>query len=83
MKQQQARLTWDAPASSEFDIEAVAIRNFEAKNVRGDRAWSLDRMDPDRPALVLTERERLEFIEQARHQIGRETQSPKIQRSLH
>jgi hypothetical protein len=83
MKQQQAQLAWEAPASNEFEIEAAAIRNFKEKNVRGDRAWSQDRMDPSRPALVLSERERLEFIEQARHEIELKTQGPKLQPSLH
>jgi hypothetical protein len=70
MKQQQAQSQAIVTASADIDVETIAIRNFEARNGRGDRAWSQDRMDPCRPALVLSERERREFIEQARHQTG-------------
>ncbi|MBM0206080.1 hypothetical protein JNW90_32260 [Micromonospora sp. STR1s_5] len=83
MKQQQAQVQGTDAAFTGFDIEAVAIRNFEAKNVRGDRAWSRDRMDPGRPALVLSERERSEFIEQAHYQTQQAKGQAKIRPSLH
>jgi hypothetical protein len=65
MKLQQAF----APLSSELDLELVAKQNFEARNVRGDRAWSRDQARGGRPVYVLSERERAEFIEQARYQL--------------
>jgi hypothetical protein len=82
MKQQQAQSQGTMPLQSDFSIEAVAIRNFEARNIRGDRVWSPDRIDPRRPALVLSERERLEFIEQARHQIEQSARRAKPRAGL-
>jgi hypothetical protein len=78
MKQQQAQSQGTAPAST--DIEAAAIRNFEARNGRGDRAWSTDRIDPERPALVLSARERREFMEQARHETEHPRSEPKLRK---
>ena len=80
MKQVQVQGT--APVSGESDVEAVAIRNFEARHFRGDRAWSKDRINPRRPALVLSERERAEFIEQARHQLARGERKTAMGRSF-
>ena len=69
MKQQQAQAYTASGPLSERDIEAVAMRNFEARNTRRDRAWSRTQGDGCPPALPLSERERLEFIEYARHQL--------------
>jgi hypothetical protein len=70
MKQQQSQM--QAAQSGKLiepEIEAVAMRNFEARNVRRDRAWSRDQARiADHPVCILSDRERLEFIEQAKHQ---------------
>jgi hypothetical protein len=68
MKQQQMQGEY-SPAPSQRDIEAVAMRNFEARNPRRDRAWSRSQGDSDCPVYVLSERERSEFIEQARYEV--------------
>ncbi len=72
MKQQQAQAYTASGPLSERDIEAVAMQNFEARNTRRDRAWSRTQGDGCPPALPLSERERLEFIEYARHQLESE-----------
>ena len=70
MKQQQAQMQGPlSPARPEPDVEAVAMRNFEARNPRGDRAWRRDHGSPEGAVFPLSERERAEFIEQARHEI--------------
>ena len=69
MKQQQMQVQGaSSPAVTPPDIEAIAMRNFEARNIRRDRAWSRAQGDHCPPALPHSERERLEFIEYARHQ---------------
>jgi hypothetical protein len=55
--------------SSEFILELLARQNFEARNTRRDRAWSKDQVGCEPRALVLSERERAEFIEQARFEL--------------
>ena len=70
MKQQQSQMQGAySPTPSQRDIEAVAMRNFEARNHRRDRAWSRAQGKSDRPVYVLSERERSEFIEQARYEV--------------
>jgi hypothetical protein len=70
MKQQQAQVQGaHVPILSELIIELLAMRNFEARNVRRDRAWSRDQIESGSPALLLSELERSEFIEQARYQL--------------
>ena len=56
--------------STELVVELLARKNFDAKNSRRDRAWSKDQAHGQRPALVLSDLERSEFLEQARHQLG-------------
>ncbi len=67
MKLQQAHM--QGAYSSEFILELLARQNFEARNTRRDRAWSKDQVGGNPRALVLTESERAEFIEQARFQL--------------
>jgi hypothetical protein len=70
MKQQQSQMQGaHTPSPSQRHVEVVAMRNFEAKNIRRDRAWSRDQAKSDSPVYVLSERERSEFIEQARYEV--------------
>ena len=55
MKQQQSQVqTAQSRKLIEPDIEAVAMRNFEARNPRRDRAWSRSQGDSDCPVHVLS-----------------------------
>ncbi len=67
MKLQQAQM--QGAYSSEFILELLARQNFEARNTRRDRAWSKDQVHGRLPALVLSDQERSEFMEQARYQL--------------
>jgi hypothetical protein len=50
MKQQQSQMqSTHSSIPSQRDIEAVAMRNFEARNPRRDRAWSRSQGDSDCP----------------------------------
>ncbi len=70
MKLSQGQLQGaDLQTSTELVVELLARLNFETRNVRRDRAWSKDQVHGRLPALVLSDQERSEFMEQARHQL--------------
>ncbi len=57
---------------ADADVLGRAILNFQFRNGRADRAWSKDASHAERPMLILSDVERGEFMEQARHELERE-----------
>jgi hypothetical protein len=62
-------------AMVEADVLGRAIQNFQARNGRADRAWSVNNAHDERPILILSEVERAEFMEHARHELEVELRS--------
>jgi hypothetical protein len=56
-------------ATDEREVLGRALLNFQARNGREDRAWSRDGAQPGRTLLILSDRERAEFIEHARYEL--------------
>lgn len=54
---------------SEGDVLDRARHNFQAKNLRQDRAWCLDTAPSRRTLLILSDKERAEFVEHARYEL--------------
>jgi hypothetical protein len=53
----------------EGDVLERARHNFQARNPRQDRAWCLDSAPVRRTLLILSDRERAEFVEHARYEL--------------
>jgi hypothetical protein len=64
----QGELALDA--SIEREVLRRARQNFQARNGREDRAWNRYGAQGGRVLLILSDRERSEFLDHARYELG-------------
>lgn len=62
-------------AMIERDVLGRARQNFQARNRREDRAWNKESAQAGRVLLILSDRERSEFVDHARYQLEVELRS--------